>query len=83
MHWKVYFKIQELQKASDNLDKEEVPIFELLYEPFELFTDVRKRNQIELIKAVVFELKNQHNKEFFSLEKFKEDQGFAIKEKNE
>jgi hypothetical protein len=55
----------------------------LLYEPFELFTDVRKRNQIELIKAVVFELKRDYNKEFVDLEKFKEDQGFAIKEKNE
>jgi hypothetical protein len=55
----------------------------LLYEPFELFTDVRKRNQIELIKAVVFELKQEHNKEFVDIEKFKEDQGFAIKEKNE
>lgn len=55
----------------------------MLYEPFELFTDVRKRNQIELIKEVVFELKRDYNKEFVDLEKFKEDQGFAIKEKNE
>ena len=44
---------------------------------------MRKRNQIELIKEVVFELKRDYNKEFVDLEKFKEDQGFAIKEKNE
>lgn len=83
MHWKVYFKINELQKASEALDKEDIPIFDMLYEPFELFTDVRKRNQIELIKSVVFDLKRTHNTEFFDLEKFKEDSGFAIKEKNE
>lgn len=82
MHWKVYFKIQELQKAQENLDKNP-NIFDLLYEPFELFTDVRKRNQIELIKGVVFELKKDYNNEFIDLEKFKEDQQFAIKEKNE
>lgn len=82
MHWKVYFKIQELQKAQENLDKNP-NIFDLLYEPFELFTDVRKRNQIELIKGVVFELKKDYNNEFINLEKFKEDQQFAIKEKNE
>jgi hypothetical protein len=82
MHWKVYFKILELQKAQERLEKNP-NILDLLYEPFELFTDIRKRNQIELIKAIVFELKRDYNKEFVDLEKFKEDQGFAIKEKNE
>lgn len=48
-----------------------------------MFTDVRKRNQIELIKQVVFDLKKDFNKEFLDLEKYKEDQSFAIKEKNE
>mmetsp|Transcript_23105 Transcript_23105/g.35787 ORF Transcript_23105/g.35787 Transcript_23105/m.35787 type:complete len:412 (-) Transcript_23105:907-2142(-) len=56
---------------------------DVIYEPFEVYTDIRKRSQIELLKAVVFELKDDFNKEFTELEKFKEDQLFAIKEKNE
>lgn len=36
-----------------------------------------------MVKAVVFELKRDFNKEFIDLEKFKEDQIYAIKEKNE
>lgn len=43
MHWKVYFKQMDMEKARDGLDKDP-PIFDLLYEPYELFTDVRKRN---------------------------------------
>lgn len=65
------------------IEKEIIPIFDLMYEPYELFTDVRKRNQIELIKQLVFELKKDFNIEFFELEKYKDDQSFAIKEKNE
>lgn len=58
-------------------------MWDLLYEPYELFTDVRKRNQIELIKQVVFELKKDFNAEFADLEKYKSDQIFGIQEKNE
>ena len=39
-------------------------IFELIYEPYELHTDIRKRNQIELVKECIFELKRGFNKEF-------------------
>jgi hypothetical protein len=46
-------------------------VWELIYEPYELFTDIRKRNQIELIKQVVFELKKDFNKEFSALEQYK------------
>ena len=46
-------------------------MWELIYEPYELFTDIRKRNQIELIKQVVFELKKDFNKEFSALEQYK------------
>jgi len=55
---------------------------DVIYEPYELYPDVRKRNQIELLKAAVFELKKDFNDEFTSLEKFKEDQIYMIKEKN-
>jgi hypothetical protein len=82
MHWRVHFTGEDPEKAREALDKGPA-IFALLYEPYELFTDVRKRNQIELIKQVVFDLKKDFNKEFLDLEKYKEDQSFAIKEKNE
>ncbi len=39
--------------------------------------------QIELLREVIFELKRDFNKEFDGLERFKEDQLFLIKEKNE
>lgn len=54
----------------------------MLYEPFELYSDVRKRNMIELIKGVIFELKADFNKEFVDLENDKNDQVYAIEEKN-
>jgi len=46
---------------------------DIIYEPFELYTDIRKRNQIEIIKNVIFELKKDLNKEFEDPEKNKED----------
>lgn len=49
MHWRVIFGHQDIDKAKDQLDKDP-KVWELLYEPYELFTDIRKRNQIELIK---------------------------------
>ena len=58
-------------------------IWDLIYEAFELYTDPRKRMQIELLKEVIFELKRDYNKEFDALEKFKEDCLFMIKEKND
>ena len=58
-------------------------IFEMLYEPFELYPDKRKRMQIEFLKEVVFELKRDFNKEFEQLVKQKGDHIFAIGEKNE
>lgn len=59
MYWKVVFqlrKLEEIQKLGNTVN-----IFDLLYEPYELYPDVRKRNQIELLKAVVFELKKDFN----------------------
>ena len=46
-------------------------IYDLLYDAFELYTDQRKRSQIELIREVIFELKRDYNKEFDSLENYK------------
>lgn len=80
MYWKVVFQIRQIDEMKKALAKPNV--FDLIYEPYELYPDVRKRNQIELLKEVVFELKRDFNKEFTDLEKFKEDQIFLIKEKN-
>ena len=81
MHWKVSFEQHPLEKFKEKIH--EANIFDLIYEPYELHTDVRKRNQIQLLKAVVFELKADFNNEFIELEQGKEDQCFLIKEKNE
>ena len=57
--------------------------FDILYEPFELYTVKRKRIQIELLHEVVFELKRDFNEEFKALEKEKDGHLFTIGEKNE
>jgi hypothetical protein len=57
-------------------------LYDILYEPFEVFTDVRKRIQIELIKNLAFDLKEEFNAEFKSLSDEKEEQKYAIEEKN-
>ena len=58
-------------------------IFEMLYEPYDLYRDKRKRSQIEFLKEVVFELKRDFNKEFEGLEQQKTEHLFAIGEKQD
>jgi len=55
----------------------------MIYEPYDLHRDKRKRSQIEFIKEVVFELKRDFNKEYEMLKKFKNDHIFSIGEKND
>jgi hypothetical protein len=62
---------------------ENLGIYDMIYETFELYTDARKRAQIEMLTQVVFELKKEFNKEFKDMERYKEDQLFVINEKNE
>jgi len=50
--------------AADDDESAPLNVIDLLYEPFEIYTDVRKRVQIEIIRAIVFELKDEFNKEF-------------------
>jgi hypothetical protein len=45
-------------------------IMYIIYAPNEHYTDIRKRNQIEIIKNVFFELKKDFNKEFKDLNNF-------------
>jgi len=81
MYWRVAFQLKTAEEMQKDIGDPNV--FDILYEPFELYTDVRKRNQMEILKSVVFELKKDFNDEFESLQKFKDDQVFSIKEKNE
>jgi hypothetical protein len=81
IYWSVKYAIQSLEELKRRLDHPN--IWDLIYEAYDLYPDPRKRMQIELLREVIFELKRDYNKEFESLEKFKEDSLFTIKEKNE
>jgi hypothetical protein len=81
MYWQVKYAIKSLDEAKKHLENPN--IWDLIYDSFDLYTDSRKRMQIELLKEVIFELKKDYNKEYEALEKFKEDSLFTIKEKNE
>ena len=83
IHWKVVYMERELEDMKKALDESPINIYKLLYEGFELYTDQRKRTQIEMIKEVIFELKRDYNKEFMTLENYKQEQIYAIKEKME
>ncbi len=81
----IHWKIVQFQRSIDDIKAglETNNIYEVLYEPYELYRDKRKRTQIEFLKEVVFELKRDFNKEFEQLEKYKNDHIFSISEKNE
>ena len=81
IYWSVKFALSTLDEVKKKLDHPN--IWDMVYDSFELYTDPRKRMQIELLREVIFELKRDYNKEFESLEKSKEDSLFTIKEKNE
>ena len=57
--------------------------YELLYEPFELQTDARKRMQIIFVKEIIRRQKKEFNKEFEDLCNNKAEQVSYIKEKNQ
>lgn len=72
-----------LEELRAMLSEEKIQAFNILYESFDLFTDKRKRAQIELLKACVFELKKDFNAEFDKFEKKKSEDLFSLSEKNE
>lgn len=80
-HWKVVYDELSLEELIKALEAEKPNIYDLLYEAFELYTDQRKRSQIEMIKEVIFELKRDFNDEFKYLQKDKEEELFKIQEK--
>ena len=81
MYWSVKYALAALDELKKKLDAPN--IWDLIYDAYELYTNPRKRMQLELLNEVIYELKRDYNKEFDSLERFKEDQLFLIKEKNE
>ena len=81
MHWKVQYKNRDLEELKKALEAAIPNIYDLLYEAFELYTDQRKRTQIELIKEVIFELKRDYNKEFNDLNDHKQEELYKIKER--
>ena len=83
IHWKVVQTRRELEETKTLIEKNQLTIFDLLYEPFELYTVKRKRTQIELLKECVFELKRDFNKEFEDLKNKKSLKKDDIGEKNE
>ncbi len=57
--------------------------YELIYEPFELQTNARKRAQIVFIKEIIRRMMKEFNKEFETLLNYKSEQIALIKEKNQ
>lgn len=66
IHWKIIQTKRTIDDLKASLESQN--IFEMLYEPYDLYRDKRKRCQIEFLKEVVFELKRDFNKEFTNLE---------------
>ena len=81
MYWSVKYALATLDDLKKKLETPN--IWDLIYDAYDLYTNPRKRMQIELLKEVIFEMKRDFNKEFDALERFKEDQLFLIKDKNE
>lgn len=81
IHWKVVYLEKELEYLRASLEAPN--IYDILYNAFELYTDKRKRCQIELLKECVFELKRDYNKQFDEFDSLKQEQVFLIAEKNE
>ena len=79
IHWKIIQTKRTIDDLKASLDSNN--IFEMLYEPYDLYRDKRKRCQIEFIKEVVFELKRDFNVEFKQLEGDKAAHLFGISEK--
>lgn len=85
IHWKVVQMEKSLEELRGMLSEDNGPIqaYNILYESFDLFTDKRKRAQIELLKECAFELKRDFNREFDKFCNTKQEMLFQLKEKNE
>lgn len=68
--------------GEEDADNAPLGVLDILYEPFEICTDVKKRVQIEILRSIIFELKEDFNGEFNKLAEEKDEQKYAIGEKN-
>lgn len=68
-------------KDNENKKPDDPAEWQYLYGSFELFTDVRRRNQIILLQHIVHKIKREFNKEYESVLVFKANQVDKIKEK--
>lgn len=59
LFWCVTTAVKTLDERKASLEKP--GIYDLIYKTFELYTDARKRAQIELLTQVIFELKKSFN----------------------
>uniref|UniRef100_A0A7S3NRD1 Uncharacterized protein n=1 Tax=Euplotes crassus TaxID=5936 RepID=A0A7S3NRD1_EUPCR len=80
LRWKIVTKKKELEDLKKDIHI--LGSWDLLYEPSDLYTDGRKKMQIEMLQDVVFALKQEYNKEFERFQRFKDDQIFAIQERS-
>jgi|LauGreDrversion4_2_1035121.scaffolds.fasta_scaffold17660_3 hypothetical protein len=69
IHYKVVYIQKELEYLKATLENPN--IYDILYNAFELYTDKRKRSQIELLKECVIELKRDYNKQFDEFSSYK------------
>ena len=81
LFWQVNYLNRTLEQTKEVLANPN--IWDIIYESYELYTDSRKRIQIELLKEILFELKRDFNKEFVALEDTKDNILSVIKEKND
>lgn len=81
IHWKIIQTKRTIDDLKASLESNN--IFEMIYEPYDLYRDKRKRCQIEFLKEVVFELKRDFNIEFKQLEVEKAAHLFGISEKQD
>ena len=68
IHWKVNFITRQLDELRAAIESPNPNIYDMLYDALDLYTEKRKRTQIELLNEVVFELKRDFNDEFNELE---------------
>lgn len=80
LYWQVIQAKQNLEILKKQYESENV--YDLLYSATELYTENRKRMQIDLIREFIFELKRKFNKEFEGLKDIKEEKVYNIDERN-
>jgi len=70
------------QEDKEKKEKEENPEWDFIYGAFDLFTPNRKRTQIQILKNIIFRIKEKFNKEFEALVAARHQQVETINEKN-